>query len=119
MDGSQGDQMIWKKLPNSLKNSQNSCQTKNTKLETIFKMAYLGENVINLEPKVLPFLGYFFIEPTKSSLICEKLPNMVTLMAVTNALITVGLLRVRVAAVTFMSHVRYRALRHSAYRHSA
>ncbi len=57
-------------------------------------------------------MGYFFIEPTKSSLMGEKLPNMVTLMAVTNALITVGRLKVRVVKVTFMSHVRYRALRH-------
>jgi hypothetical protein len=29
----------------------------------------------------LPFLGYFFNEPTKSSLIGEKPPNLVTLMA--------------------------------------
>ncbi len=36
-------------------------------------MAYLGENVIHFQPKVLPFLGYFFNEPTKSSLIGEKI----------------------------------------------
>jgi len=41
-------------------------------------MAYLGEKVIN-KSKVLPFLDYFFIEPTKSSLIGEKSPNLVTL----------------------------------------
>jgi hypothetical protein len=29
---------------------------------------------------VLPFLGYFFNEPTKSSLIGEKSPNLVTLV---------------------------------------
>jgi hypothetical protein len=29
----------------------------------------------------LPFWGYFFNEPTKSSLIGEKLPNLVTLFA--------------------------------------
>ncbi len=39
----------------------------------------MGENVINLKSKALPFLGYFFNEPTKSSLIGEKLPNLVTL----------------------------------------
>jgi hypothetical protein len=32
-----------------------------------------------MEPKVLPFMRYFFNEPTKSSLIGEKLPNLVTL----------------------------------------
>jgi hypothetical protein len=32
-----------------------------------------------LLPKVLPFLGYFFNKLTKSSLIGEKLPNLVTL----------------------------------------
>jgi hypothetical protein len=42
-------------------------------------MVYLGENVINLYPKVLPFLGYFFNEPTKSSLIGETSPYLVTL----------------------------------------
>jgi hypothetical protein len=32
-----------------------------------------------LEHNVLPFLGSFFNEPIKSSLIGEKLPNLVTL----------------------------------------
>ncbi len=36
-------------------------------------MAYLSENVMNLAQ------GYFFNEPTKSSLIGEKSPNLVTL----------------------------------------
>jgi hypothetical protein len=30
----------------------------------------------------LPFLGYFFNEPTKSSLIGEKSPNLVTLVSI-------------------------------------
>jgi hypothetical protein len=30
----------------------------------------------------LPILGYFFYEPTKRSLIGEKLPNLVTLLAI-------------------------------------
>jgi hypothetical protein len=42
--------------------------------------AYLGENVINFHPKLFPFWGYFFNEPPKSSLIGEKLPNLVTLL---------------------------------------
>jgi hypothetical protein len=29
----------------------------------------------------LPYLGYFFNEPTKSSLIGEKSPNLVTLIS--------------------------------------
>ncbi len=33
-------------------------------------------------PKVLPFLGYFFNEPTKSGLIGEKSPNLVTLIGI-------------------------------------
>jgi hypothetical protein len=45
-------------------------------------MAYLGENVINLLPKVLPFLGFLFNEPTKNSLIGETLPNLVTLVLI-------------------------------------
>jgi hypothetical protein len=34
---------------------------------------------MNLKPKVLPFNGNFINEPTESSLIGEKLPNLVTL----------------------------------------
>jgi hypothetical protein len=33
----------------------------------------------------VPFLDYFFNEPTKSSLIGEKLPNLVTLVVTLNA----------------------------------
>ncbi len=44
-------------------------------------MAFLGDNVLNLQPKVLPFLGNFFNEPTKSSLIGDKSPNLVTLVS--------------------------------------
>ncbi len=33
-------------------------------------------------PNVLLFLGYFFNEPTKSSLIGEKSPNLVTLIMI-------------------------------------
>jgi hypothetical protein len=50
---------------------------KSAKLETIFEMAYLGENV----RRVLPFWGYLFNELSKSSLIGEKLPNLVTLVS--------------------------------------
>jgi hypothetical protein len=34
---------------------------------------------MNLKPKILPFYGNFINEPTKSSLIGEKLTNLVTL----------------------------------------
>jgi len=34
----------------------------------------------------LPFWGYFFNEPTKSSLIGEKLPNLVTLASFSDLL---------------------------------
>jgi hypothetical protein len=40
-----------------------------------FKTTFLGENVINL----WPFLGYCLKGPTKSSLIGDKSPNLVTL----------------------------------------
>jgi hypothetical protein len=32
-----------------------------------------------MKPKALPFFGYFFNEPQKSSLIGEKSPNLVAL----------------------------------------
>jgi hypothetical protein len=45
----------------------------------MFLNSLFGENVIKLQAKVLPFLGYFNV-PTKSSLIGEKLTNLVTLV---------------------------------------
>ncbi len=76
----QSDQMIWKNQPIFWKVAKIFAKQNNAKLETTFQTAYLGEKVKNLYPKVLPFLGYSFNEPTKSSLIHEKLPNLVTLV---------------------------------------
>jgi hypothetical protein len=47
------------------------------KYKPFFETACLRENIIKI---CSPFLGYFFNEPTKSSLIGEKLPNLVTLV---------------------------------------
>jgi hypothetical protein len=44
---------------------------------------------------VLPFWGYFFNEPTKSSLIGEKSPNLVTLATIDNRPCDKGPLSVR------------------------
>ncbi len=56
--------------------AKTAAKEKITKIQNTFLNSYLGENVI----KVLPFFGYFINEPTKSSLIDEISPNLVTLV---------------------------------------
>jgi hypothetical protein len=50
----QGDQMIWKTLPNFLKSCPNN--PNNAKIQTIFLTAYFGQNVVSLYLKLSPFL---------------------------------------------------------------
>jgi len=60
--------------------AKTAAKPNNAKIQNTLKTAYLDENVIKLKTKVLPFFGYFINEPTKSSLIGEKSPNLVTLV---------------------------------------
>jgi hypothetical protein len=65
-----------------LKSSQNSCQTKSCQIRNHYLNGLFRGKCNKFVAQGIAILGYFFIEPTKSSLIGEKLPNLVTLSAI-------------------------------------
>jgi hypothetical protein len=72
----QGDQMIWKKFAQFLKSGQNRCHAT---IQTMFLNSLFWWKCTKIVAQGIAFLGHFFNEYTKSSLIGEKLPNLVTL----------------------------------------
>jgi hypothetical protein len=74
-----GDQMIRKKSPNILKSSQN--KPNNAKIQNLLLNTLFRWKCYELVAQDIDIFGaYCFNEPTKSSLIDETSPNLVTLL---------------------------------------